>query len=199
MVMWACDRLTDDADFGKNKSSFQMKLIYITRLAKWAMRLTYRWCRFLQKKNHLFRWSSFWSWRVCKQAKLSPLGHRKTHAYIKRPTHPKRVTVWCGLWFRGIIERFFFENEQEEAVTVKGDRYRALLNEFLFIKIEEEDISNIWFQQDGATCHTAEATLGVLRPVVEDRIISRRADVVWPPQSCDLTSLDVPSKISSVF
>ena len=31
-----------------------------------------------EKKNHLFRWSSFWSWRVCKQAKLSHLGHRKS-------------------------------------------------------------------------------------------------------------------------
>ena len=29
------------------------------------------------KKNHLFRWSSFWFWCVCKQAKLSHLGHRK--------------------------------------------------------------------------------------------------------------------------
>ena len=28
-------------------------------------------------------------------------------------------------------------------------------------------------------CHTAEATLDVLRHVFEDRIISRRADVVW--------------------
>ena len=28
-------------------------------------------------------------------------------------------------------------------------------------------------------CHTAEAKLDVLRPVFEDRIISRRADVVW--------------------
>ena len=26
---WACDRLTEDADFGKNKLSFQMKLILI--------------------------------------------------------------------------------------------------------------------------------------------------------------------------
>ena len=76
------------------------------------------------------------------------------------------------------------------AVTVNGDRYRAMLNEFLFTKIEEEDIGNIWFQQDGATCHTAEATLDVLRPVFEDRIISHRADVVWPPRSCDLTPLD---------
>ena len=65
-----------------------------------------------------------------------------------------------------------------------------MLNEFLFTKIEEEDIGNIWFQQDGATCRTAEATLDVLRPVFEDRIISRRADVVWSHRSCDLTPLD---------
>ena len=84
----------------------------------------------------------------------------------------------------------FFKNEQGEAVTVNGDRYRAMLNEFLFTKIEEENIGNIWFQQDGATCHTAKATLDVLRSGFEDRIISRRADVVWTPRSCDLTPLD---------
>ena len=65
-----------------------------------------------------------------------------------------------------------------------------MLNDFLFTKIEEEDIGNIWFQQEGATCHSAEATLDVLLPVFEDRIISRRADVVWPPRSCDVTPLD---------
>ena len=43
---------------------------------------------------------------------------------------------------------------------------------------------------DGATCHTAETTLDVLRPVFEDRIISYRADAVWPPRSCDLIQLD---------
>ena len=76
------------------------------------------------------------------------------------------------------------------AVTVNGDRYRTMLNEFLFTKIEQAEISNIRFQQDGATCHTAEATLDVLRAVFKDRIISRRADVVWPPRSCELTPLD---------
>ena len=70
------------------------------------------------------------------------------------------------------MDLFFFENEQGEAVTVNGDRYRAMLNEFLCTKIEQEDIGNIWFQQDGATCHTAEATLDVLCSVFEDRIIS---------------------------
>ena len=38
--------------------------------------------------------------------------------------------------------------------------------------------------------YTAEATLDVLRQVFEDRIVSRRADVVWSPRSCDLTSFD---------
>ena len=109
-------------------------------------------------------------------SKIVAFGAQKTRTYIKKPTHPKRVKVWCGFWSRGIIGTFFFKNEQ---VTVNGDnRYRAMLNKFLFTKIEEEDIGNIWFQQDGATCQTAEATLDVLRPVFEDRIINREADVV---------------------
>ena len=82
-----------------------------------------------------------------------------------------RVTVWCGLW------PFFFENEQGEAVTVNGDRYRGMLNDVLFKKIEEEAIGNIWFQKDGTTWHTAEATLDVLRPAFKDRIISRSIEV----------------------
>ena len=47
---------------------------------------------------------------------------------------------------------FFFENEQGEADTANGDRHRAMLKEFLFRQIEEEHISNIWFQ-DGTMCH----------------------------------------------
>ena len=62
-------------------------------------------------------------------------GTENPHAYIEKPTHPKRVTVWCGFWSRGIIGTFFFENDQGEAVTVNGDRYRAMSNVFLFTKI----------------------------------------------------------------
>ena len=54
----------------------------------------------------------------------------------------------------------------------------------------QEDIGNIWFQQDGATCQIAEATLDVLRPVFEDRFISCRADAIRPTRLCDLTPLD---------
>ena len=127
------------------------------------------------------------------------------------------MIVWCGFLSKGIIKSFFLENEQEEAVTINGNRHRAMLNKFLFTKIEEEDIGNIWFQQGGVIsrradvvwpplwryeagtvnggvstrrCYTAESTLDVLRPVCEDHIISRKADVVWPPRSCDLTPLN---------
>ena len=64
---------------------------------------------------------------------------------------------------------------------------RPCWTNFFLPKIEEEDIGNICFQQDGATCHTAEATLDVLRAVFEDRI-----DAVWPLalRRCDLTPLD---------
>ena len=79
------------------------------------------------------------------------------------------------------------------AIFLRYSQWRSLssiLNKFLFTEIEEEDIDNIWFQQNGATCHTAEALLDVLRPVFEDRIISRKADVVWPSRSCYLIPLD---------
>ena len=117
-------------------------------------------------------------------------GTENQHAYIEKPTHPKRVIFWCEFWSRGIIGTFFFENVQGEAVTVNSDRCLAMLNECLCTKNEEEDIGNIWFQQVGTTCHTAEATLDILRPVFEDHITSRWADVVWPPRSCYLTPLD---------
>ena len=66
--------------------------------------------------------------------------------------HPHRVTVWCGFWYGVIIGPFFFKNKQGTVVSVDGERYRAILNKFLFPKIKEDDMGNIWFQQDGATC-----------------------------------------------
>ena len=105
-------------------------------------------------------------------------GTEDPHAYIEKPTHPKRVTVWCGFWSRGIIGPFFFENKQTEVVTVNGNRYRAMLNEFLFTKIEDE---NIGFNR--TVLHSVFCFLLL-------RINSRRANIFWPPRSWNLTPLD---------
>ena len=97
------------------------------------------------KKNHLFRWSSFWSWLVCIQAKLLRLGHRKPAHLHWKADAPK--TSHCLVWILIQIHNWdiFFEKEQGEAVTVNDDRYRSMLNEVLFTKIKEEDIVSIWF------------------------------------------------------
>ncbi|GFW46728.1 uncharacterized protein TNCV_2980841 [Trichonephila clavipes] len=48
----------------------------------------------------------------------------------------------------------------------------------------------LFFQQDGATCHTARATIDLLKDTFGDRLISRFGPVNWPPRSCDLIPLD---------
>ena len=104
----------------------------------------------MQKKNIFSDEAHFDLGGYVNQQNCHIWGTRNPHAYIEKPTHPKLVTVGCGFSSRGIIGTFFFENEQGEVVTVNDDRYCVMLNEFLFTKIED----NIWFQQDGATCHT---------------------------------------------
>ena len=110
-------------------------------------------------------------------------GSENPHVVMKKSMHPQRETIWCGFWSGGIIGPFFFEKEQGAAIIVNGERYRAMLNEFLLLKFEEEDTDDIWFQQDGASCHTANATIDLLRTVFENRIISRnvncRLAAIW--------------------
>ncbi|GFW44247.1 hypothetical protein TNCV_1746761 [Trichonephila clavipes] len=75
-------------------------------------------------------------------------------------------------------------------VTVNGDRYRAMITNFFIPELNNHDVQDLWFQQDGATCHTARATIDLLKDTFGDRLISRFGPVNWPPRSCDLTPLD---------
>ncbi|GFV61985.1 transposable element Tc3 transposase [Trichonephila clavipes] len=75
-------------------------------------------------------------------------------------------------------------------VTVNGDRYRAMITNFFIPELKNHDVQELWFQQDGATCHTACATIDLLKDTFGDRLISRFGPVNWPPRSCDLTRLD---------
>ncbi|GFT53983.1 transposable element Tc3 transposase [Trichonephila clavipes] len=84
--------------------------------------------------------------------------------YVETPLHPEKLTVWCALWVGGIIGPYFFKND--------------------------EGHKELWFQQDGATCHTARATIDLLKDTFGDRLISRFGSENWPPRSCDLTPLD---------
>ncbi|GFX42617.1 putative DD41D transposase [Trichonephila clavipes] len=108
------------------------------------------------------------------------------HRYIQ-----KKLTVWCALWAGGIIGPYFFKNDEGHNVTVNGDRYRAMITNFFIPELNNHDVQELWFQQDGATCHTARVTIHnrLIERHVGDRLISRFGPVNWPSRSCDLTPL----------
>ena len=78
-----------------------MVLYTLEQRWKVGLRSTYRRCRFWQKKNHLFGWSFFWSWRVCKQAKLSHLGRRKLARIHWKADAPKTSHCLVRILFQG--------------------------------------------------------------------------------------------------
>ena len=47
-------------------------------------------------------------------------GSKNLRVSVEKPLHPQRVTVWCGLWFGGVIGPYFFENEVGSTVKVNG-------------------------------------------------------------------------------
>ena len=112
------------------------------------------------------------------------------HMVHSSPLYPEKLTVWCGLWYGGIIGPFFFKNAENQTVTVNGERYRAMLTDFFFPEFDDIDGDDLYFQQDGATCHTSGETMDLLRGKFGEAIISRNGPFNWPPRSCDLTPLD---------
>ncbi|GFW50989.1 putative transposable element [Trichonephila clavipes] len=110
--------------------------------------------------------------------------------YVETALQPEKLTVWCALWAGGIIGPYCFKTEEGHNITVHGDRYRAMIINFFIPELNNHDVQELWFQQDGATCHTARATIDLLKDTFGDRLISRFGPVNWPPRSCDLTPLD---------
>ena len=117
-------------------------------------------------------------------------GSENPNIIIEKLLYPQLVTVWCGFWAGRIIGPYFFENEDGAAVPVHGLRYRTMINEFLWSELEDMDVEDDYFQQDGATCHTSGETIDLFRGKFPDQMISRKGDYNWPPRSCDLTPLD---------
>jgi hypothetical protein len=65
--------------------------------------------------------------------------------------------VWTGT-HRGFAVRVYFE-EEGVTVTMNSERYMAMLRNFLQPRmeeiVEEEELGDVWFQQDGAAALTA--------------------------------------------
>jgi hypothetical protein len=94
--------------------------------------------------------------------------------------------VWyCGIWNNWAI---LFEGEC--TVTVTSHHYVEMLHNFLPPRLNELGNASLWFQQDGATAHTARASMEVLREIFPGCLISLRGDIPWPAHSPDLSPCD---------
>ena len=54
--------------------------------------------------------------------------------------HSERVTVWSGINEHRIIGPYFFEDGNGQTVTVSGQRYNDMINEFLIPKVNEMNV-----------------------------------------------------------
>ena len=72
------------------------------------------------------------------------------------------MTAWCGLWAGELIGPYFFEDDDGNATTVNQERYRDMVTISLLPYLDDIDIEQLWFQQDGATCHIYNETISLL-------------------------------------
>ncbi|PNF23437.1 hypothetical protein B7P43_G10587 [Cryptotermes secundus] len=94
----------------------------------------------------------------------------------ERPLHSSEVTVRCAIG---------------KAVTVTGPRYVHVLESFLApalarLPVKEEK----FFQQDGATCHTARISMAAVNNLFPNHVISRYGNTIWPARSADFSTCD---------
>ncbi|GFW53354.1 hypothetical protein TNCV_4075751 [Trichonephila clavipes] len=113
------------------------------------------------------------------QEKLHPGVPPRTTASIKGGSVPVICSVSSGTPKRGTTSRLTGAGSllppvySEAWAKVKGDRYRAMITNFFIPELNNHDVQELWFQQDGATCHTARATIDLLKDTFGDRLISR--------------------------
>ncbi|GFV43860.1 transposable element Tc3 transposase [Trichonephila clavipes] len=107
--------------------------------------------------------------------------------YVEIPLHPEKLTVWCALWAGGIIGPYFFKNDEGHNVTVNGDRYRAMITNFFIPELNNHDVQELCFEQDGATCHTARATIDLLKDTLDYFLLGCVKSLVYAdkPQTLD--------------
>ncbi|GFT25364.1 uncharacterized protein TNCV_182011 [Trichonephila clavipes] len=106
----------------------------------------------------------------------------------------QRIPIWkipgTKSQARNFIKRYSYNHVSAMVWAINGDRYRAMITNFFIPELNIHDVQELWFQQNGVTCHTARVTIDLLKDTFGDRLISRFGPVNWPPRSCDLTPLD---------
>jgi inhibitor of nuclear factor kappa-B kinase subunit alpha len=98
----------------------------------------------------------------------------------------KQTTVWAGISKDHLFGPYFFP------ATITSDSYRAIISEIFWNDLVQSigNTNHVWFQQDGASPHTAKDTRALLQEYFGEKIISKDFAYEWPPRSPDLTPCD---------
>jgi hypothetical protein len=103
------------------------------------------------------------------------------HAIHEVPLYSEKTGMWRAISRCRIVGPVFFFHD-----TLNTARYLQIFNEFVN-QIDDYEVQNGYFQQDGATYHTSHESMTEIRSFFGDRIISKD---LWPPRSPDLTPPD---------
>jgi hypothetical protein len=79
------------------------------------------------------------------------------------PLHRRKVTVWCAVSSNG-VGRYIIEDDGGLTTTVMSIQYAGMLENFIVHELHNfpQQTNNTWFQQDGATAHTARISMATV-------------------------------------
>jgi len=101
---------------------------------------------------------------------------------IETPLHDKKILVWCAISATKLYGPHFFSE------TVNQFNYLSMLQDFFWRSHSKTlDYKKYYFQQDGATPHTAIAVQTWLTSKFGDKFVEKK---MWPPRSPDLNPCD---------
>ena len=120
--------------------------------------------------------------------------HKIVTIGLYKPTHPlteytsSGLVSTCLVWYmEGNLNWSFFYG------TLISDRYAHVLegpmSDFLDECVSLRDLSQMWFQHDGAPTHKSLKPRTVLAMTFKNNIIGYGGLVEWPPRSSDLNPL----------
>jgi hypothetical protein len=102
------------------------------------------------------------------------------HAVHGKPLHDHKLGVWIAISRQCIVGFLLFEE------TLNSRYSCSVLYDFIGL-FGEDEITYTWFQQDGATVHTANNSMKFLNEIFREHVISRN---LWPPHLPDITPPD---------
>ena len=107
------------------------------------------------------------------------------YVHVGKAVNLLGVNVWCGLSARSLIGPYLFEG------TVTGEACLEMLRSSTLPAIRAlYEISEIFYQQDGAPPHCHRHVRAFLGENLRGHWIGRRGTFEFPPLSPDLTPLD---------